>query len=277
MWKAVLLEMVADDVGNGDVTSNSTIPKDAQISAEILAHRPGTAAGISEACWLFEKFGISATPKVRDGSRFSANTPLISLRGNARKIFAIERTALNILGRLCGIATATAYSVAILHRAHSTAKIAATRKTLLPHLDKKAVVLGGGWSHRWGLDDMVLIKSSHLRLAGSVKEAVAAARKSVGRRMKIEIEVSTPAQALEAARCGADIVMLDNFTPRKIDASVRLLKSAGLRKKVKLELSGGITPANLPKFAKLGADIISMGWLTHSTPWLDVSLRILRK
>jgi nicotinate-nucleotide pyrophosphorylase (carboxylating) len=134
MWKAVLLEMVADDVGNGDVTSNSLIPRDAEVSAEIIAHRPGIAAGITEACWLFETFGISATPKVRDGSRFSASTPLISLRGNARKIFAIERTALNILGRLCGIATATAHSAAILRRARSTAKIAATRKTILPHI-----------------------------------------------------------------------------------------------------------------------------------------------
>lgn len=272
--EALLLELVREDVGRGDVTSEAVIPKGTGLVAEVIANHEGIAAGVEEACWLFKKPGVSAAPKVKDGARVSGGMRLVELKGDARKIFAVERVALNVIGRMSGIATMAARAVEIAGKEGSHARIAATRKTILGHLDKKAVALGGGWTHRSGLYDMVLIKTDHLALVGSVAKAVETARKKVGGRMKVEVEVHKPVHAVEAASAGADIVMLDNFGHREIDEALAQLGAAGLRKRVQVELSGGITLENLHEFARHDADIISMGCLTHSAPWLDVNLRI---
>lgn len=273
MGNEILLELLREDLGKGDITSDAVIPKGTALVAEIIANHEGVAAGIEEACWLFKKSGVSAIPKVKDGAHIREGTKLVELSGDARKIFAVERVALNVIGRMSGIATMTACAVEIAGKEGSHAQIAATRKTALGHLDKKAVALGGGWTHRMGLYDMLLIKTDHLALVGSISRAVAAAKRKAGK-MKVEVEVRSPAQAVEAAAAGADIVMLDNFRHEEIREALKKLREAGLRAKAKVELSGGITLENLHEYAKHGADIISMGCLTHSAPWLDVNLRI---
>ncbi len=271
--EALLRGLAREDVGKGDATSEAVIPKCIELVAEVVANRGGIAAGIEEACWLFKKSGISATQKVKDGARIQERARLVELKGDARKIFAAERVALNIIGRMGGIATMTAHAVEIARKEGSHAQIAATRKTILGRLDKKAVSLGGGWPHRLGLHDMILIKTGHLAVVGSITRAVEAAKKKAGK-MMVEIEVQNPEQAVEAASAGADIIMLDNFSHAGIEEALRKLHAAGLRAKVKVELSGGITLEGLHEFARHDADVISMGCLTHSAPWLDVNLRV---
>lgn len=267
-----LLESLDEDVGSGDITSNAVIPSALAAKAVVIAKENGVVAGLAEARELLAALGLRATFKARDGGEIHAGQALIEINGNARKILLVERTLLNVLMRMSGIATQAHAAVAIAKRAGRT-RIAATRKTApgLMRLDKKAVALGGGMAHRMGLYDAVLIKDNHIALCGSAAEAVRRAKKT-GRR--VECEATSAAQALEAAAAGADAILLDNMSHAEIKKAVALLR--GNYPKVKIELSGGITLRNLARFARHGADVISIGSLTHSAPALDMSLEIVK-
>ena len=187
-----------------------------------------------------------------------------------------ERTVLNIMMRMSGIATETRRLVDTLREAGLDVRVAATRKTApgLRFLDKKAVMVGGGDTHRLRLDDAVLIKDNHVAIVGSVGEAVRKAKEAVSFAKKVEVEVQTPEEALEAARCGADIVMLDNMKPDQIRRAVELLKAEGLYGRIVLEASGGINPSNILEYASTGVHVVSLGYLTHSAKALDMSLEL---
>jgi nicotinate-nucleotide pyrophosphorylase (carboxylating) len=271
-----LKQILAEDVGQGDVTSEAVVPAGLTANAEVIAKDAGVVAGIEETVIFAESLGLSVKAEVADGDEIKSGTVIMKISGNARTILSAERTMLNLLSRMSGIATKTRKLTEKLRKANLKAKVAATRKTApgLLYFDKKAVVVGGGDPHRLRLDDMILIKDNHVAIAGSVEEAVKKA-KAAKVNKKIEAEVTSTADALKAAAAGADIVMLDNFSPQQVREAVEALKKAGFFGKVLLEVSGGITEQNLPEYASAQVDIVSMGALTHSVKALDISLEIV--
>ena len=271
-----LRSFLKEDLGQGDITTHLLIPEKVMVQAEIIAKETGVAAGIEEALILLESLGIKAKPLVKDGQKIAKGKVLIKIEGNAKNILASERTVLNLLARMSGIATFTNRIVRKIRKAGYKTVIACTRKTApgLEYFDKKAVLLGGGDTHRLHLDDMILIKDNHVAIVGNVKEAVKLAKKQVSFSKKIEVEVSDVNEAIEAAKAGADIIMLDNFTPEKVKDAINRLKKENLRDKVLIEASGGINEKNIVNFADTGVDIISLGALTHSAKALDISLEI---
>jgi nicotinate-nucleotide pyrophosphorylase (carboxylating) len=268
-------EMLAEDLGFGDVTSEAIVQPRARVTAEVIAKEEGILAGVAEAAMVFEEIGAKVKVVRPDGARIKTGDVVMRLEGSARKILAAERVALNLLMRMSGIATATRELIERARIKNPDVKIAATRKTapLLSYFDKRAVAIAGGEPHRYTLSDQILIKDNHLRLAGSVTEAVRRARKAT-RGMKIEVEVTKPEEVLEAARAGADMVLLDNMRPSEIARAVKRLEREGLREKVVLEASGRIDPSNIGGFAATGVDMISSGYLTMRAPALDLSLEI---
>jgi nicotinate-nucleotide pyrophosphorylase (carboxylating) len=274
-----LTRLVAEDVGLGDVTSAAVVDSDATAEAEIVVNTNGVVAGIEEVSILAEAFGLKVNAKVKDGEDVSAAQQLLIISGNARTILVVERTILNLLSRMSGIATTTRKLVRKLLAAKSKTRVAATRKTApgLLYFDKKAVALGGGDPHRLHLDDLILIKDNHIVLVGGVEKALEKAKQSGSFSKKIEIEVTNPADALKAAELGADIVMFDNFSHEQIKKSVCMLKKAGFFGKILLEASGGINEDNFLEYALSEIDLISLGSLTHSAKGLDISLEIRKK
>jgi nicotinate-nucleotide pyrophosphorylase (carboxylating) len=272
-----LRQLLVEDIGQGDVTAAAVIPANLTVKAEVIAKEEGVVAGIEEATFLVEYLGLTVKAKVVDGEKIKNKQILMQISGDAQTILSVERTMLNLLSRMSGIATKTLLLTEKLEAAKVKAKIAATRKSApgLSYFDKKAVVIGCGDPHRLHLDDMVLIKDNHLVIIGSVEEAVKQAKAKVSFSKKIEIEVTTLEDALKAARVGADIVMLDNFSPRQAKEAGEALERAGFGD-VLLEVSGGITGENLLEFANAKVDIISMGELTHSVKALDISLEIVK-
>ncbi|MBN1357158.1 carboxylating nicotinate-nucleotide diphosphorylase [Candidatus Bathyarchaeota archaeon] len=271
-----LRQILAEDVGKGDVTSEAVVPAGLTADAVVLVKEAGVAAGIEETVIFAESLGLSLKAEATDGDEVKKGTVILKISGNARAILSAERTLLNLLSRMSGIATATRRLTEKLRKANLKAKVAATRKTApgLLYFDKKAVVVGGGDPHRLRLDDMILLKDNHVAIAGSVENAVKKA-KAYGSGKKIEAEVTSTEDALEAAEAGADIVMLDNFSPEQVKEAVAALKKAGFFGKVLLEVSGGITEQNLLEYASAQVDVISMGALTHSIKALDISLEIV--
>jgi nicotinate-nucleotide pyrophosphorylase (carboxylating) len=272
-----LRQILAEDIGEGDVTSAAIIPSNFVVKAEIIAKEKGLAAGIEEATILAEYFGLKVNAKVIDGEEINDKQVLIQISGDARTILSLERTMLNLLSRMSGIATMTRNLAVKLEKANRKAKIAATRKSApgLLYFDKKAVAIGGGDPHRLHLDDLVLIKDNHLAIVGDVEAAVKRAKANGSFTKKIEVEVTTVEDALKAAKAGADIVMLDNFSSKRIKEASEALSKAGLGNVV-LEVSGGITSENLLEYAEAGVDIISIGELTHSVKALDITLEITK-
>lgn len=268
-------EMLQEDMGSGDITSEALVRPETRVTAEIVAKDGGILAGVAEAMIAFDEIGVKAKAVKPDGAKIKAGDIVIRLEGPARKILAAERVVLNLLMRMSGIATATRVLIDMARQKNPKVVIAATRKTapLLSYFDKRAVLVAGGMPHRYTLSDQILIKDNHLRLVGSVSEAVHKARKTA-RKSKIEIEVTRPEDVATAAKAGADIVMLDNMKPVEIARAVSILKREGLREKVKLEVSGGIEPSNVGSFAAAGADIISSSYMTMRAPALDMSLEI---
>lgn len=273
-----LLKMLAEDVGQGDITTALIIPENSIAEAEVIAKETGIAAGIEEAKILLESLGLKVVFSVEDGEEIKEKQILMKISGNTRTILSVERTLLNILSRMSGIATATRKIKEKLQKAGLKTIIACTRKTApgLLYFDKKAVLIGGGDTHRLHLDDMVLIKDNHIAAAGGIKKAMEKVREKVSFSKKIEVEVSSINDVLVAARTGADIIMLDNFSPTQIEASIQLLKEAGFFGKVLLEASGGITMDDIVEFASTGVDIVSLGAITDSAKSLDISLEIRR-
>ena len=271
-----LLQFLAEDVGQGDVTTEAVVPSECTAEAQVLAKAEGVVAGVEEAAVLAEAVGLQVETYVADGKEVEKGEVIMKLTGDARTILAVERTLLNLVSRMSGIATTTRKLCATIKKAKLLTRIAATRKTApgLLYFDKKAVVVGGGDPHRLHLDDLVLIKDNHIVLAGSLENAVKNAKQNAPFSKKIEVEVAKPADALKAAELGAEIVMLDNFSPKQINEAVALLKKAGFFGKILLEASGGITADNLLDYASAGIDLISLGELTHTVKALDVSLEI---
>jgi nicotinate-nucleotide pyrophosphorylase (carboxylating) len=269
-----LLRFIEEDAPNGDVTSAAIIP-DVTCDAVIRAEKDGVIAGLDEASELFSHFGISVKHLAKDGDIVHRNDCLLVLSGDAKRILLIERTALNIIGRMSGIATQTRKMADIVSAVNTSCRIAATRKTCpgFRVLDKKAVSIGGGDPHRMNLSDGVLIKDNHLALV-PLGIAIKAAKKSTTYK-KIEIEVETSENALIAAKAGADIIMLDNMRPAQIARTIRVLKREGLRDRIIIELSGGIDEGSLARYAALDVDVISLGFLTHSVKNLSVNLEII--
>ncbi|MGV8928688.1 MAG: carboxylating nicotinate-nucleotide diphosphorylase [Brevundimonas sp.] len=264
---------LAEDLGRaGDVTSRACIPEDARMRAVFAARKAGVLAGLD--CVRLSLLAMDPTAtidlRLRDGAAFEAGTILAEVEADARAFLAAERTALNLLGRMCGIATLTQAYVAAV--AGTTARIADTRKTTpgLRALEKHAVLCGGGVNHRFGLDDAVLIKDNHVAVCGGVGEAIRRARTAVGHLMKVEIEIDGLEQLDEALAAGPDVIMLDNFTLPMLREAVG--RVAG---RVTLEASGGVNLETVQAIAETGVDVISVGALTHSAPSLDVGLDIL--
>ena len=273
-----LKQILADDIGQGDVTAAAVIPPNLTVNAEVISKEEGIAAGIEEATILAQYLGLTVNAKVADGEKIRNKQVLMQISGDAQTILSVERTILNLLSRMSGIATKTRMLTDKLKKANVKAKIAATRKSApgLLYFDKKAIIIGSGDPHRLHLDDMVLIKDNHLAIVGSAEEAVKIAKANASFTKKIEVEVTNVEDALKAAKVGADIIMLDNFSPKHAEDAGEALKMAGFGN-VLLEVSGGITGENLLEYAKAQVDIISMGELTHSVKALDISLEIVKR
>jgi nicotinate-nucleotide pyrophosphorylase (carboxylating) len=273
-----LLGFLAEDVGQGDATVAAIIPADTNVEADIVAHESGIAAGIEEIAVLAKSLDLKLEANVADGDIFKTKQVIINLSGNARTVLTAERTILNLLSRMSGIATATNELTEKIRKTNLVTRIAATRKTApgLRFFDKKAVQVGGGDTHRLHLDDLILVKDNHIAIVGSVEDAVKKARKNASFTKKIEVEVKKPEEAAKAAKAGADIIMLDNFTPEQIRQTIELLRKLGQTGKVILESSGGITAENILEYASTGVDVLSLGEITHSVKSIDLSLEITK-
>ncbi len=270
-----LLRFLEEDAPFGDVTSEAVIPEGTRARAVIIAKQDGIIAGVEEAKALFEHFGVKVSVKKHDGEEVKKGDVILELEGDARAILLVERTALNVMGRMSGIATEVRRLVEKVKAVNPKVRVAGTRKSLLKPLDKRAILIGGGEPHRFSLSDAILIKDNHLALV-PLEEAIKRA-KSFSVYKVVEVEVESLEDAIKAARAGADVVMLDNMTPEEIAETVEALKREGLRDRVKIEVSGGITPENIEEYAKLDVDVISLGYLTHSVKNFDVSLEIIEK
>jgi nicotinate-nucleotide pyrophosphorylase (carboxylating) len=269
LYEPLLRAALAEDLGRGgDVTTDSIVAADARAHGRLVARRAGRVAGIEIAATAFRLLDPDSeiAVAVADGEDAAAGSTLATVSGRARDLLSAERTALNLLGRLSGIATATRDLVESA-RPHP-ARIVCTRKTTpgLRALEKYAVRAGGGANHRFGLDDAVLIKDNHRLLAGGVRPAVERARQAAGHLVKIEVEVESLAELEEALTAGVDAVLLDNLPLDLLRQAV-----ARARGRCLTEASGGITPDTVAAVAATGVDLISVGWLTHSAPALDVA------
>ncbi len=270
MYEPLLRLALAEDLGRaGDLTTEATVPLEATASALLVARRGGSIAGLPMAERVFALLdpAVRFESLVADGDVVTAATTLARVSGPARAILTGERTALNLLGHLSGVATATR---ALVHAVAGThAAIVCTRKTTpgLRALEKYAVRCGGGANHRFGLDDAVLIKDNHLIAAGGVEPAIERARAAAGHLVKIECEVQTQTQLEEALAARADVILLDNMTPAELAEAVRRIRGRAIA-----EASGGITLETVRAVAESGVDLISVGWITHSAPTLDVAL-----
>ncbi|MDQ3499762.1 MAG: carboxylating nicotinate-nucleotide diphosphorylase [Actinomycetota bacterium] len=269
-YQHIIDRALAEDLGSaGDISSEGAIPSDATAAAHVVARQEGTLAGLEVARQVF--LTIDPATEVRllknDGGRVPSEAKLITVAGASRSLLMAERTALNFLGMMSGVATATARLVAAV--AGTNARVADTRKTLpgLRVLQKYAVRMGGGINHRFGLFDAVMIKDNHLIAAGSVRSAVESARSRVGHAVTIEVEVTSVEQLKELLVVGADIVLLDNMSPELLREAVALVDGQMLT-----EASGGVTPETIRAIAETGVDIISSGWITHSAPNFDLAL-----
>lgn len=268
-----LVEMaLEEDLGSaGDITTEATIPADSVATAEFRTRRMGAIAGLDVARYVFEVVdeAVEFDARVSDGDRVEKGIVLAVVSGNARSILSAERTALNLLGRMSGVATQTAQLVDAVEG--TNARIADTRKTMpgMRALDKYAVRMGGGMNHRFGLHDAVLIKDNHIATVGSTIGAIEAARARVGHTVSVEVEVDNLKQLDEilGADADIDIVLLDNMSPIDLAEAVKMVDG-----EFTTEASGGITMENVREIAESGVDVISVGWITHSAPQLDIGL-----
>jgi nicotinate-nucleotide pyrophosphorylase (carboxylating) len=273
--REILVKFLQEDVGAGDITSDNIICADMEAKAEIVCKsRFAIVCGLEEASMLFDICGCKSEILVKDGSKVVKGAVVMNVSGYARAILKAERTVLNIIMRMSGIATETRRTVDLA----KGVTILATRKTApgLRYFDKKAVVLGGGAAHRMRLDDMVLIKDNHLVLVSDLGKCIRLAKKNVGSSIKVECEVRTKEEALAAVAAEADTVMLDNFTPKQAQQTIRQIRRMGLRNKVKIELSGGINQNNIRQYSRTKPDFISLGYITHSSKTIDFSLEIMK-
>ncbi len=266
--KKQLSQFLAEDIGKGDITSN-LLPKK-KISVKIISRENAIVAGTSYAKEIFRIKGCNTRILKKDGSKIKPNQTIMVITGNAGSILTCERTALNLLTRMSGIATQTN---ALVKKIPKKTKLYATRKTAsgLRYFDKEAVEIGGGKKHRLTLDEMIMIKDNHIAIEGSLLSLI---KKTKKKYKKFEVEVENTSDAVLAAKEGATIIMLDNFSPVQIKKTIQVLKNQKLRNKVMLEASGGINSKNISKYGQTGVDIISVGSITNSVKGIDMSLEI---
>ncbi len=274
-----LIHFLQEDVGLGDITTENLKNSNKSVSAKIIfkSNVIGIVCGIEEVQVLFDICNCTSTPHMLDGMKISPKANIMEIYGTARDLLKAERIALNLLMRMSGIATITRKFVDIVHKIDPLITIASTRKTApgLRLFDKKAVVIGGGISHRFRLDDMVMIKDNHIVVDKSIRKIIPLIRGKIGSSIQIECEVKNHREAIDAIESGANIIMLDNFSIVEAKKTLLKIKDKGLRNLVKIEISGGINFKNIVNYAKLKPDIISIGYLTHSAPSLDFSLKII--
>jgi len=269
--KKKLLRFISEDIQGGDITS-VLLPKK-RIKAKIISRQEGVLAGVKFAGDIFRLKGCNVKIIKKDGAKLKPNQIILQISGNARTVLSCERTALNLLSRMSGIATQTNFLVSKIRKINKKTKLYSTRKTApgLRFFDKEAIMIGGGHKHRMSLNDMVMIKDNHLLVANSMEGIIKNARK---RHKHVEVEVENQRDAILAASSGATIVMLDNFSTAQIKKTITALQKKKLRNKVELEASGGINSKNISAYAKTGVDIISVGSITNSVKGLDLSLEV---
>lgn len=266
-----LQKFLDEDLGLGDVTSNLLEKK--QIIAKIITRQETIVSGTNFAKQIFSLKKCNAKIIKKDGSRAKANQIILEVRGDAASILSCERTALNLLSRMCGISTKTNQLNTLIQKVNRKTKLFATRKTApgLRYFDKIAVEIGGGKKHRMTLHDMIMLKDNHLAVEKSIVGLVAKAKKT---RRKIEVEVENQKDAILVATLGVDVIMLDNFTPKQIKKIVKILNDLKLRKNIQIEASGRISEKNILQYADTGVDMISVGGITNSTQGIDLSLEV---
>ena len=269
--KRELKRFLDEDVGNGDITSK--LLKKKKVVARIITREKTIVAGTKFARDVFALKKCRTQICKKDGNIAKANQTILVVKGNAENVLTCERTVLNLLSRMCGIATQTNNLKKQIKLAGSKSRIFATRKTVpgLRFFDKEAVKIGGGEKHRMTLNEMIMIKDNHLAVEKSMEDILNKAKKTRG---KIEIEVESQKDAILCARFGVDIIMLDNFSPNRIKKTIKKLTELKLRKKVILEASGRINSKNITNYAKTNVDMISVGDITNSVVGVDLSLEI---
>jgi nicotinate-nucleotide pyrophosphorylase (carboxylating) len=265
----LLNQLLAEDIGFGDITSQ--LLEQERGKAYIMAKEDCILSGADYAKYLFEMRGADCDLLCTEGQKIPDKTKILTVEGLYKTIFEVERTALNLMTRMSGIATQTRILVDMVQKVNPHCRVAATRKTVLRYFDKKAVTTGGGDPHRFRLDDMILLKDNHVRILG-IEEALTRARQFSFSK-KVEIEVSTLKDAVTACKCGADIVMLDNMDFRTTKDAVDAVKKVSPRTLV--EASGNITQENITAYAQTGVDIISLGAITHSVRAINMSLEVV--
>ena len=270
MSEPIVRAAILEDLGRaGDLTTDAVIPADATASMALVARDVGVVAGLDVAATAFRLMDSDIEIEIHlvDGGAVAVGDALATLRGPARGLLAAERTALNLLCRMSGIASATAELVRAVdgHKA----RIVCTRKTTpgLRVLEKYAVRAGGGFNHRFGLDDAILIKDNHIAIVGGIRPAVERARRHAGHMVKIEVEIDTLEQLDDALGLGVDAVLLDNMSPQELTRAVQMVNG-----RLITEASGRITAETAPSIAATGVDLISVGWITHSAPIMDIGL-----
>lgn len=271
--KRELLRFLAEDIGKEDISSK-LLPRK-KINAKIISRQNGVIAGVKFAQDIFVLKGNKVTIIKKDASKIKAGQIILEIAGPVYSILSCERTALNLLSRMSGIATQTSNLVEKIRKVNPRTKLYATRKTApgLRFFDKEAVNIGGGEKHRMSLDKFVMLKDNHLAVSGSLSRLISKARKKY---KIIEVEVENQEDALLAAVSGATIIMLDNFSTKEISKTIKNLKKAKLRKRVKLEASGGINSKNIQSYAKSGVDMISVGEITNSVSGIDLTLEVVK-
>ena len=269
--KEELLRFLSEDIRRGDITSALLSSK--KIKAKIVSRERGIVAGVGFARNIFQLKGCTSKIFAEDGSRLKPKQTILQVSGNTKSILSCERTVLNLLSRMSGIATQTNYLVSQIKKYSKRTNLYSTRKTApgLRYFDNEAVVIGGGHKHRTALDDMIMIKDNHLLLCNSMEDIIKKARK---KHKQVEVEVENQRDSILAAKFGATIIMLDNFSPAQIKKTITALQKKKLRDKVKLEVSGGINSKNIGAYAKTDVDIISVGSITNSVKGLDLSLEV---
>ncbi len=277
--RELILRALQEDIGRGDLTTRFIIPRNQKGKAIIFSKSEGILAGLPVTILTFKLLDskVKFRSFKKDGGKIKKEDKILQIYGKTQAILSAERTVLNFLQKLSGIATLTAQFV---RRVKSTpAKICDTRKTtpLWRSLEKYAVKLGGGTNHRFGLDDMILIKDNHIQAAGSITEAVKLASQKNKRNVPIEVETQNLREVKEALKAGVDFIMLDNFSLKNLKLAVKIIRDLERKnkKKIKIEASGNVNLENVKKIARTGVDLISVGKITHSAPALDFSLKLV--
>jgi nicotinate-nucleotide pyrophosphorylase (carboxylating) len=275
-----IVRFLEEDIGSGDITSSSIVPSNKIISAVILCNdfNETITCGLHDGQIVFDVCNCWANPLMNDGSNVKKGDVVMQIRGEARSVLKAERTALNLIMRMSGIATLTRRFVNLVEEYNPKVKIAGTRKTApgLRAFDKKAIATGGGFPHRMRLDEMVMIKDNHLAVTDSIEYSIRTARTKLGSAVRIECEVRNTEEAILAAKAGANVIMFDNFIPSEAESGIKAIREFGKFNDIEIELSGGITLNNVIDYVKAQPDLISVGQLTHSPNAVDYSLEIVK-